>query len=152
MTLHQLRIFERVARNLNITEASAALHLSQPTASKQLKLLEEECGVKFLARTHHGVELTREGRSFLEAIVPVLGQLDVVEAGFKANQKTRHTKSLLLGGSPSMSVSLLPQLLMTFRKTHPGFGFVLETDQSAVLERQVLESQLDIAVVANPSY
>ncbi len=30
MTLHQLRIFECVVRHLNITKASAVLHMSQP--------------------------------------------------------------------------------------------------------------------------
>jgi DNA-binding transcriptional LysR family regulator len=73
MTLHQLRIFECVARDLNIiTQASAELHLSQPTVSHHLKLLEEECRVKFLSRNNHGIELTREGRAFLEGIVPIL--------------------------------------------------------------------------------
>ena len=152
MTLHQLRIFERVTRDLNITGASTALHLSQPTASRQLRLLQEECGVKFLSRNSHGVELTREGRTFLEAIAPILQQLEIVEAGFKANQKARQTKSLLVGGSPSMSVSLLPQSLMAFQKMHPGFRFVLETNDSRILEQRVFESQLDIAVVTNPSY
>jgi LysR family transcriptional regulator, low CO2-responsive transcriptional regulator len=152
MTLHQLRIFERVARDLNITGASAALHLSQPTASLQLKLLQEECGVKFLSRSSHGVELTREGRAFLEAIAPILRQLEIVEAGFNANQKARQRKSLLVGGSPSMSVSLLPQMLMAFRKTHPEFRFVLETNDSRKLEHRVLDMRLDIAVVTNPSY
>jgi DNA-binding transcriptional LysR family regulator len=152
MTLHQLRIFECVARDLNITQASAELHLSQPTVSQQLKLLEEECGVKFLSRNNHGVELTREGRTFLEAITPVLRQLEIVEAGFKADQKARQTKSLLVGGSPSISVSLLPQLLMAFRKTHPEFRFVLETNDSRNLEHRILDTRLDIAIVTNPSY
>ncbi|HTF93232.1 MAG TPA: LysR family transcriptional regulator, partial [Verrucomicrobiae bacterium] len=48
MTFHQLRILESVAKNLNITHASARLHLSQPTVSQQLKLLEMEFGTKFL--------------------------------------------------------------------------------------------------------
>jgi DNA-binding transcriptional LysR family regulator len=152
MTLHQLRIFERVARDLNITQAAEGLHLSQPTVSQQVKLLEEECGVKFLSRNNHGVELTREGRAFLEAITPILRQLEVVEAGFKGNQKARPTGSLLVGGSSSISVSLLPQSLMAFRKTYPGFRFVLESNDSRVLERRVLESQLDIAVITNPSH
>jgi DNA-binding transcriptional LysR family regulator len=152
MTLHQLRIFERVARDLNITGASAALHLSQPTASLQLKLLQEECGVKFLSRSSHGMVLTREGRAFLEAIAPILRQLEIVEAGFNANQKARQTKSLLVGGSPSMSVSLLPQSLMAFQKMHPEFKFVLETNDSRRLEHRVLDMRLDIAVVTNPSY
>lgn len=151
MTLHQLRIFECVARGLNVTQASAGLHLSQPTASQHLKLLEDECGVKFFSRNSRGVELTREGRAFLEAIAPILRQVELVEATFRANQKARQA-SLLVGGSYSISVSLLPQSLTTFRKTHPGFRFVLETNDSRVLERRVLDSQLDIAVITNPSH
>jgi len=151
MTLHQLRIFECVARDLNITQASAELHLSQPTVSHHLKLLEEESRVKFLSRNKHGIELTREGLVFLEAIAPILRQLEIVEAGFKANQKAQ-ARSLLVGGSYSISVSLLPQSLIAFRTTHPGFRFVLETNDSRVLERRVLESQLDIAVITNPSH
>jgi DNA-binding transcriptional LysR family regulator len=152
MTLHQLRIFERVARDLNMTQASEGLHLSQPTVSQQVKLLEEECGVKFLSRKNHGVEPTREGRAFLEAIAPILRQLEIVEAGFEASQKSRQMRSLLVGGSSSISVSLLPQLLMAFRTTHPGFRFVLETNDSRMLERRILESRLDIAVISNPSH
>jgi len=151
MTLHQLRIFECVARDLNITQASGELHLSQPTVSHHLKLLEEECHVKFLSRNNHGIQLTREGLVFLEAIAPILQQLEIVEAGFKANQKAQ-IRGLLVGGSYSISVSLLPQLLIAFRTTHPGFRFVLETNDSRVLERRVLDSQLDIAVITNPSH
>ena len=44
MTFHQLKILESVAKNLNITHASARLHLSQPTVSQQLK--------------YHGVEVS----------------------------------------------------------------------------------------------
>ena len=41
MTLHQLRIFESVARHLNVTRASQELHMSQPAVSQQIKLLEQ---------------------------------------------------------------------------------------------------------------
>ncbi len=70
MTLHQLRIFECVVRHLNITKASMVLHLSQPSVSQQLKLLEEELGTKFFMRLNQGVELTSEGQEFFKAIGP----------------------------------------------------------------------------------
>jgi DNA-binding transcriptional LysR family regulator len=41
MTLYQLKIFEAVARHANITQASLALHASQPAVSQQLKLLQD---------------------------------------------------------------------------------------------------------------
>src|SRR5438046_10428701 len=68
MTLHQLRIFAAVARYRNISKASKELHISQPAISQQLKHLEEECEQRFLHRVGHGVELTRDGRAFLDQI------------------------------------------------------------------------------------
>ena len=62
MTLHQLKIFDCVVKHLNITKASAALHISQPSVSQQLKLLEEEFGTRFFMRLNQGVELTFRGR------------------------------------------------------------------------------------------
>src|SRR5204863_1678844 len=83
MTLYQLKIFEAVARYANITQASLALHASQPAISQQLKLLQDEYGVRFLSTLSHGVELTPEGRVFLGAIKPVLAQIENMEERFK---------------------------------------------------------------------
>ena len=43
------------------------LHLAQPALTRQVSDLEDELGVDLLKRTSHGVVLTAEGRSFLEA-------------------------------------------------------------------------------------
>jgi DNA-binding transcriptional LysR family regulator len=48
MTLHQLRIFESVARHLSVTRASRELRMSQPAVSQQLRLLEQEYEAKLL--------------------------------------------------------------------------------------------------------
>ena len=105
MTLYQLKIFEAVARHANITQASLALHASQPAVSQQLKLLQDEYGVRFLNRLSHGVELTPEGRVFLVAIKPVLAQIESIEKRFKVNHNGKESQSLLVGGSSSVSAS-----------------------------------------------
>ena len=64
MNLHQLRIFEVVARHFNITKASKELHMSQPAVSQQLKLLEQEFGASFHSKNNQGVELTQKKTSF----------------------------------------------------------------------------------------
>src|ERR1043166_5776741 len=151
MTLYQLKIFEAVARHANITQASLALHASQPAVSQQLKLVQDEYGVRFLNRLSHGVELTPEGRGFLGAIKPVLAQIENIDKRFKGNRKGKESQTLLVGGSGSISVSILPGLLMEFRKNHPGLGFVLETNDSRTMERRGLDSELDIAIIVNPS-
>jgi DNA-binding transcriptional LysR family regulator len=147
MTLHQLRIFECVVRHLNITKASAALHISQPSVSQQLKLLEEEFARKFFIRVSQGVELTPEGKEFFDAIQPMLAEAEKLEKRFKND-----VAPLIIGGSHNVSVNVLPKLLMAFKERHPAVQFTLETDRSPVIEKRVLTSELEIALVTNPSH
>jgi DNA-binding transcriptional LysR family regulator len=152
MTLHQLRIFECVGTVSNITKASEILHTSQPSVSQQLKLLEEEFGAKFFARQSQGVELTYEGKQFLDAVKPILTQAELVEKTFKRNPNGNRTVLLKIGGSNNVSADVLPHLLMTFKQTHPSVQFTLETNDSAVIEKRVLNSEVEIGLITNPSY
>jgi DNA-binding transcriptional LysR family regulator len=152
MTLHQLRIMECVARHMNITKASQALHISQPSVSQQLKLLEQEFGTQFFVRLNHGVELTAQGKEFIDAVKPVLSQAANVETAFRAHPSTNKTATLIIGGSHNVSVNVLPKLLMAFKKSHPSAQFILETNESRVIETRLLNSDLEIALVTNPSH
>ncbi len=150
MTLHQLKIFQSVGTLLNITKASEILHISQPSVSQQLKLLEEEFGTKFFARLSQGVELTHEGKQFLDAVSPILTQAELVEKTFKRNPN--RAMLLKIGGSHNVSFDVLPELLMTFKQSHPLVQFILETNDSSVIERRILNSEAEIALITNPSY
>jgi DNA-binding transcriptional LysR family regulator len=152
MTLHQLKIFECVARHMNITKASQALHLSQPSVSQQLKLLEQEFGTQFLVRLNHGIELTAQGREFIDAVKPVLSQAANVESTFRNYPSTNKTTTLVIGGSHNVSVNVLPKLLLSFKKSHPSVQFALETNESHVIETRLLKSELEIALITNPSH
>ena len=152
MTLHQLKIFECVAIHLNITRAAAALRISQPTVSQQLKLLEEEFGKKFLARQNQGVELTSEGRNFLDAIRPLLGEVENIQQTFKGKTNPLKTVPLIVGGSQNLSGNVLAKLLMAFKESHPTVQSMLESGHSSVIEKRLLSSELDIALITRPSH
>jgi len=152
MTLHQLRIFECVARQLNVTKASMALHLSQPSVSQQLRLLEEEFGRKFFVRLNQGMELSSEGKQFFKAILPLLAQADNIEKTFKANGKRNERGLLIVGGSRNVSRDILPKLLMALRERYPSAQFVLESDHSPAIEKRLVASEFDIGLITNPSY
>ena len=151
MTLHQLKIFECVVRHMNITKASASLHISQPSASQQLKLLEEEFGTKFFIRLNQGVELTSEGEEFFNGIRTLLVEAENLEKRFKSSP-TLDTVPLIVGGSHNVSVNVLPKLLMSFKARHPSVQVILETNESPIIENRVIASEVEIALITNPSH
>ena len=151
MTLHQLRIFESVARHLNVTRASHELRMSQPAVSQQIKLLEEECASRLVVRNGQGVDLTDRGRAFLDAIRPIVAQVDDVENAFKAKSDDKKSSFLTVGGSRSHSITVLPEILGGFKQNHPWVQFSLESNDSGTMEQRVLSADVEIAIVNHPS-
>src|SRR5215471_1311073 len=152
MTLHQLRIFESVARHLNVTRASHELHMSQPAVSQQIKLLEEECASRLVVRNGQGVDLTERGRAFLDAITPIVAQVGDVENAFKAKPDDKKSGLLTVGGSRSHSVTVLPEILRGFKQNHPWVQFALESNDSYTMEQHVLNGEVQIALINHASH
>lgn len=65
LDLRLVRYFTVVAEHRNFHRAADALHLAQPSLSRQIQRLEERLGVRLLDRTKQGSHLTEAGRIFL---------------------------------------------------------------------------------------
>lgn len=61
MEIRVLRYFLTVVREESITKAAEALHITQPTLSRQLAQMEEEMGVRLFDRGTRKIVLTNEG-------------------------------------------------------------------------------------------
>jgi DNA-binding transcriptional LysR family regulator len=151
MTFHQLRIFKAVAHHLSVTRAATELHLSQPCISTQLKLLEIEFGVELHRRTGRGVTLTDEGVVFLRTIRPIVRQADELKNIFTVRTDPK-TVILQVASTQNTGVSLLPEVLKDFKKIHPQINLSLRTAQSRVVEQLVLNEEVEIGIVTDPSY
>lgn len=64
MEIRVLQYFLAVAREKSISGATEALHLSQPTLSRQLKDLEDELGTILFERGARQISLTDDGMIF----------------------------------------------------------------------------------------
>lgn len=152
MTLNQLKMIVAVAKCQNISKAAKGIHISQPSVSQQLKLLEEEYGVKLFKKKGHGIELTQTGQLFLKGAGSILFQVEKLDKKFRDNIKQRKVRSLVIGGSHAASTSLLPLLSAHFKETHPLVQLTLRTDYSRELEELVLHSEVEIAVIINSAH
>ncbi|MGW5714987.1 LysR family transcriptional regulator [Amycolatopsis sp. NPDC003865] len=76
LDLRLVRYFTVVAEHGNIGRAAAALHLAQPSLSRQIQRLEHQLGVRLFARTPQGTSLTAAGEAFLPRAHAVLRAVD----------------------------------------------------------------------------
>lgn len=127
------------------------MHLSQPCISTQVKLLETEFGVQLYRRTGKGVKLTDEGLVFLKTIQPIVRQADDLKNIF-AIKSNPETVILQVAATQSTGVSLLPEALKDFKKIHPNVNLSLRTAQSRAVEQLVLNEEVEIGIVTDPSY
>ncbi|SEF20681.1 DNA-binding transcriptional regulator, LysR family [Amycolatopsis pretoriensis] len=76
LDLRLIRYFTVVAQHGNFGRAATALHLAQPSLSRQIQRLEHQLGVRLLARTPRGTSLTSAGEAFLPRAHAVLEAAD----------------------------------------------------------------------------
>ncbi len=74
MTLQQIQYVIEIAKYGKISQAAEALYLAQPYLSTSLKNLEEELGIHIFKRSYKGVELTSDGKEFLNYARPLVDQ------------------------------------------------------------------------------
>lgn len=150
MHFNRLLVFLSVAKHLSVTKAAQELHISQPALSQHLKLLQERYGV-LLRRKGHGLELTERGWKLFNEIEPIVLRIAAIDAKFAAERGEIPAEKLILGGSHAPSTSLLPDLMLGFKREHPCVELQLKTAPSGAIQELVLNSELELAVVTHPS-
>ncbi len=138
MELRHLRDFVAVADELSFTRAAKKLHVAQPSLTQQIKLLEEELGVRLLDRIKGRVSLTEAGKVFLVASRRVIAlSEESVQAVQRFNRN--ETKQLRIGYVASLHYHLLPATLAAFQRAHPEIALNL-FDMTCAQQLEALEA------------
>lgn len=99
LDMRKLRYFVAVAERLHFGRAAAALYITQPALSRQIRHLEEELGVELLERSSRQVTLTPAGRRLAEDGARLLADSDAAIARARRAQDSEHvlTAGFMLG-------------------------------------------------------
>lgn len=116
--IQKIETFLCAAEKLNISEAAKQLHLSQPTVSHQIKLLEQELGATLFTRSSTGLQLTEAGQLLLPWARRLLNDSANLQAMMSSLQEV--AGELRIACSTTAGKYILPQLAARFRLRHPG--------------------------------
>ncbi len=125
MELKQLRSFIAVAHTLNFGRAARRLYLSQSALSIQIQNLETHLGVLLFERNRRSVRLTAAGEAILADSEELLQRITDIElrAGKIGSGEVGH---LRIGFVASATESMIPAIVLAFRKLFPGIGLELK--------------------------
>lgn len=124
--------FEAAARSGSFTKAAAELKLTQGAVSRQVRVLEDQCGQKLFRRERQRVGLSAAGQDYLEVVSPLLEALEV--ATLKLHSWRDLTGSLTVATYPTLGARWLLPHLFEFKDTVPDADLITRTflDNSAV--------------------
>lgn len=146
MNFKQLSYFVAIADHKSFLKASQALHISQPTVSAQVKLLEEELQVELLERRFDGTVLTPEGRDFLVHARTVLNALEEARASMRVHQ-SEEVGRVSVGIPGSLTGLLTVPLTELVLRELPSVQLRVVSGLSGHISRWLLEGSIDFGLV-----
>lgn len=146
MTLEQLRIFIAVASRGHLTQAAAALHLTPSAVSSAIQALERRHDVRLFHRVGRGIELSAEGRAFLDEAQRVLDAAAAAERALgEIGSGGRGT--LAIAASQTSASHWLPPMLMLFRAAYPEVALSVREGNTRDVAEAVAAGRVELGVV-----
>ena len=147
MNLNQLLTFYHAAQEMNFSRAATRLNVTQPAVSTQIRLLEEDLGVRLFARLGKRLVLTEPGGVLLGYARKIFSLHH--EAGEVMHQMRMVRRGTLkLGSARTYARHILPPLLANYQGHYPKVHIVLIEGSSKDMTNSLRSLDVEVAVVA----
>ncbi|WP_327682339.1 LysR family transcriptional regulator [Kitasatospora sp. NBC_00458] len=150
-TLRQFEYLVTVVDTGSFTRAAELLHVTQPALSHQVRALEKAVGGALLERLPRAVRPTPMGRAVLPHARAALADAERLRAAARSAAGLDGGE-LELATVYSVSLGILPPVLRTWRRAHPGVRIRLrEYAHNEELRAAMAAGQADVAVGTPPA-
>lgn len=147
MDLRILRYFLAVAKEGNISHASAVLHVTQPSLSRQLKDLEDELGVTLFTRSNRNIVLTQEGKYLAKRGRELVDFADRIERVVKRSSREVVTGEVAIGSIEGADSRMIARCIARFRAKYPQVIFHMMTDDDLCFRDKLNRGLVDFAIM-----
>jgi aminoethylphosphonate catabolism LysR family transcriptional regulator len=146
MRYSQLRAFDTVARCLSFSRAAEVLGVTQPAVSLQVAALERSYRTDLLARHGARISLTADGEALFVLTRQMFSAEAEIEDFLTSSEKLQ--RGHLRFGADGPHIAL--DLVAAYRAKYPAITLELVLGNATQTWNAVLQSIVDIAVLANP--
>ncbi len=148
-TLKQLKYLKAVADHGSFRRAAEFLHVSQPTLTAQITVLEEKLGRMVLERSRQGATLTPIGRSMMPHIMAI-GQEVSALIHLAQEAESGLSGTYRLGVPPTIGPYLLPEVIPALHKAFPGLKIFVREKGPRDLELGLVNGDYDFILTSRP--
>lgn len=149
MDVPQLRTLIHVAELGSLSKAADRLHIAQPALSRQIRLLEQELGVRLFNRHGRGMVATEEGQDVLRHALRIMAELEEIRA-VVSDENAPLRGHVSIGMPPTASDILAEPLVSAFRDTHPDATLRIVSAYTGYLLDWMQRGELDAAILYDP--
>ncbi|WP_019910512.1 LysR family transcriptional regulator [Paenibacillus sp. HW567] len=149
MDIRQLKYFLAIAEEGQITSAARKLQMAQPPLSQQLKLLEDELGVKLVERGPRSIQLTEAGMILRERAQQILDLTDSTTRELKDFVKGIYG-TLSIGTVSSSAATLLQERLLEFHQVYSGVKFEIHEGNTYRVLDLLNKGIVEVGIVRTP--
>jgi DNA-binding transcriptional LysR family regulator len=142
VTLDELQAFAAVVDTGSITAAAQQLGLTVSATSRTLARLEEKLKTTLLRRTTRRLELTEEGRAFLQNARAIIDSVESAEEQMLARRERPSGRLRVDAATPFMLHMIVP-LVRGYRERYPQVELELDSNEGIV---DLLEHRTDVAI------
>jgi LysR family cys regulon transcriptional activator len=147
MNLQQMRYLCAVIdQGFNISDAAEALYTSQPGISKQIRLLEDELGVKIFLRYGKRItELTEPGKAILAIARRILQETDNLKR-VGDEYRAEDTGTFTIATTHTQARYVLPKAIKQFSEKYPKVKLLLHQGNPTQVAEEVTSGGADLAI------
>ncbi|MGJ3230196.1 MAG: LysR substrate-binding domain-containing protein [Oceanicaulis sp.] len=147
-TLRQMQYIVAVAERGRFSEASRALHVSQPSLSAQIQEAEAALGAAVFERSRTGAILTPVGEEIVRRARLILRQVEDLHA-VAAHGGAGLYGRLRMGVLPTVGPYLLPLATAAMHAAYPDLRLNIRDDRPDMLQDRLTDGRLD-ALISTP--
>ncbi|MEY3522987.1 MAG: hypothetical protein RIT33_404, partial [Pseudomonadota bacterium] len=148
ITFRQLRLFLALSDTGSVSSAARVLHVTQPTASMQLKEITEAVGLPLYEVVSRKVYLTEMGHELARCARAIVGEWENFEQ--QADGLKGFTRGKLKVAVVSTAKYFIPRLLGTFCAKYPDLDISLEVLNRDGVVKRLEENLDDLYIMSQP--
>jgi len=145
-----LGYFISVAQLGSMSRAATQLGIAQPSLTLAIQRLEGNIGTSLFVRSRQGVTLTKAGERLLADSRELLQRWESLKA--QVISTTNEVRGrFVIGCHPSVAIYSLPLFMPGLLEENPQLEIHLVHDLSRTITQKVIQLEVDVAIVVNPS-